>query len=161
MNLKSCVVQLNAKRTWCSRGPQGCSPRAPHQVCSLAFRLGHVLLFLPVSPGFNEAPRGWRTCQRHPQCSSPLEKIEGFALALLCLCDLSAYSLVDFLSLSTFSAAWIHDPRRRDVDIYQISLDGWDLPFMCIQTGVACPHSVPHFSCASASPGTSGCSFLW
>lgn len=30
--------------------------------------------------------------------------------------------------------------------IYQISWDGWDLPSLCVQSGAAHPHSVPHFS---------------
>lgn len=30
----------------------------------------HVLLLPPASPGFNEVPRGWRTCRRHLQSSS-------------------------------------------------------------------------------------------
>lgn len=62
VNLKSCLVHLNAKRTWCSRGPQGCFLRTPHHVCSFPFCLGHVLLLPPASPGFHEVPRGWRTC---------------------------------------------------------------------------------------------------
>lgn len=59
-------------------------------------------------------------CLLSGEASSPLEKNEGFALVLLYLCDLSAYSAVDqeehVLCLPIISTSWTHDLRGCGVD---------------------------------------------
>lgn len=78
-DLESCIVRLKAKSTWCSRGPQGCFPRTPHQICSLGFYLSHIMhTALPsASPGLSEVPHGWWTCWRSLQSSSLLAEWRG------------------------------------------------------------------------------------
>lgn len=131
VNLKSCLVQLNAERTWCSKGPRGCFLRVPHEICSFAFCL--VLLLPPAFPGFHEVSQAGE-----PVESSSLQgphllwrKVRGLLLPP-CVYVTSQPTLWwikrnIFIPCPLIPAAWIHDLRRRDVGIYQISLDGWDL----------------------------------
>lgn len=136
---------------------------------SLLFCLGHVLLLPPASPGCHEVPRAWRTCQRHLQSSLQgphllWRKVRG--LLLLSCVYVTSQPTHWWIKRNIF----IPYPRSLQLGFmipggetwYILNFLGWlGLAFMCVQTGVAHPHSVPHFSCASAAPGTSGCSFLW
>lgn len=144
-DLESCIVQLKAKSTWCSRGPQGRFPRAPHQICSLDLCLSHTLRapLSAASPGLGAVSRGWRTSQRPLQSSLLLAERrdlvsfgEKCPLVLPYLYDLSAYSAADqkerFLCLPIFSASWTYDLRAGGVGTRRISLNHWDLPFTSI-----------------------------